>query len=179
MRGTVLLCARVGSNQRFIPRVQDKIGVRLLLEWVHPACAGHTGFGGSANRRWSGHPRMCGAYGQILVKRVMPCGSSPHVRGIQSDSCGVRHPLRFIPACAGHTALQKRCKRGDAVHPRMCGAYFSLPSSPPERFGSSPHVRGILQHIEMVKPETTTYCGLRCARDLVCQRAAGSSTYPS
>ena len=92
-----------------------------------PACAGNS-------RRWSrelkGKP-----------------GSSPRVRGTPAW-----HPLgynrrRFIPACAGNSAQVSQTDSHWAVHPRVCGELLALAVPAPPSPGSSPRVRGTLEHI--------------------------------
>ena len=73
-------------------------------------------------------------------------GSSPHVRGARR----LRH-VRFqsagiIPACAGSTPCRSTacCPKRD--HPRMCGEHLMRALALSLKSGSSPHVRGALNH---------------------------------
>ncbi len=110
------------------------------------------------------HPRMRGEHTSKHAIRPasQSTGSSPHARGTRAIVLGEGGPsdaksLRFIPACAGNTALS-RCAALDrfipacagntrraavttvAVHPRMRGEHAARRR--PRCRGSSPHARG-------------------------------------
>ena len=71
-------------------------------------------------------------------------GSSPHVRGFETD-LAVRNRIKgFIPACAGFWLVQATVLRREKVHPRMCGVLCPFPNRHQPREGSSPHVRGFV-----------------------------------
>ena len=70
--------------------------------------------------RWV-HPRMCGvlAVGDGVIAEKE--GSSPHVRGFDTDNAEIMPGLGFIPACAGFCIAGTAEDRLAEVHPRMCG----------------------------------------------------------
>ena len=100
-----------------------------LLEAVRfiPTYVGHTCrcCPGPATR--SVHPHIRGAYCLAPRKRVRSLGSSPHTWGILFRRVQQRQHLRFIPTYVGHTKLQDKADRKDAVHPHIRGAYSLLP----------------------------------------------------
>ena len=49
------------------------------------------------------HPRGCGEHGMIMGPTALLAGSSPRVRGTQTDIALITALLRFIPAGAGNT----------------------------------------------------------------------------
>jgi len=49
---------------------------------------------------------------------------------------------RFIPACAGNSALKEFVARAVAVHPRVCGEQGVIERFRDVKIGSSPRVRG-------------------------------------
>ena len=70
---------------------------------IIPACAGSTWRGLPPTVDERDHPRMCGEH--LLAVKVwrLHLGSSPHVRGAQSDGDYSRAMGGIIPACAGST----------------------------------------------------------------------------
>ena len=84
----------------------------------------------------------------ILIWRVFVppnqnrCGSSPRVRGTPTDAGESGERVRFIPACAGNTALVPIWSLPVAVHPRVCGEHSAGMGRSPCSHGSSPRVRG-------------------------------------
>ena len=50
--------------------------------------------------------------------------------------------IRFIPACAGNTPLDKRGQGVATVHPRVCGEHVLAVKASLQTRGSSPRVRG-------------------------------------
>ena len=154
---------------------------------VHPRVRGeHPGCVDQLRRRHAVHPRVRGE--QLASARrcrtLDRSGSSPRARGTlraggQSNAIAPVHPRvrgervttinaidlqqRFIPACAGNTALPSRClsqsKRfipacaGNtldsisapghwSVHPRVCGEHAARQRSCSNTCGSSPRARG-------------------------------------
>ena len=69
-------------------------------------------------------------------------GSSPRVRGADVRVPGGRALLGIIPACAGSRRHQSTEAWQDRDHPRVCGEQHPSASSPRQRLGSSPRVRG-------------------------------------
>ena len=78
------------------------------------------------------------------IKAVLTGGSSPRVRGTRGGNIQGRAIFRFIPACAGNTAADPRCRTGYPVHPRVCGEHAVPASDVVLTSGSSPRVRGTL-----------------------------------
>ena len=88
------------------------------------------------------HPRSCGANSTASFLRTKPRGSSPLVRGQQTEPMKKTIALRIIPARAGPTEGTHEKDHRTADHPRSCGA--NLPVNKPvyHGYGSSPLVRG-------------------------------------
>ena len=125
VRGTVLRSQCGKPQSRFIP-----------------ACAGNRTRSCGQFPPRAVHPRVCGEqsiWRQILSKSI---GSSPRVRGTGAISHHRDVPSRFIPACAGNSALSKRSGVPISVHPRVCGEQQFTPPSRAIHAGSSPRVRG-------------------------------------
>ena len=88
------------------------------------------------------HPRVCGEQTRVHWEHNLIVGSSPRVRGTASGHLDRNRIFRFIPACAGNSALSGLTIDKAPVHPRVCGE-----QSLPEQWqsgdrGSSPRVRG-------------------------------------
>ena len=125
VRGTVDLVEAFGCSDRFIP-----------------ACAGNRLYGHSREGANSVHPRVCGEQRCPNNQTTKFSGSSPRVRGTASSCyCGI-FPRRFIPACAGNSALGQPPLAGNTVHPRVCGEQAPAAAVPQAPRGSSPRVRG-------------------------------------
>ena len=95
---------RQGSS----PRVRGKpCGAALgeLHRGLIPACAGKTLRATSLSRRKRAHPRVCGENEEALAHRDRGSGSSPRVRGKQTERRNHQREQRLIPACAGKTGL--------------------------------------------------------------------------
>ena len=88
------------------------------------------------------HPRSCGANPLRVKVSSEACGSSPLVRGQQSNPSRLVCRSRIIPARAGPTALQQCALLADADHPRSCGANETNRTAKNISNGSSPLVRG-------------------------------------
>ena len=76
----------------------------------------HAGFTTPPRRRappGSDHPRTRGVYRRISAAQVIPSGSSPHTRGLQTPARVPHHLGGIIPAHAGFTTMagikQDRC----------------------------------------------------------------------
>ncbi len=88
------------------PRVR---GTRFPGKWssppvrIIPAGAGHTGSDWARRTQCADHPRGCGAH--VIKGRAspLPVGSSPRVRGTQTQWLSAFCVPRIIPAGAGHT----------------------------------------------------------------------------
>ena len=115
---------------------------------IIPACAGSTlSLSTTQALRWD-HPRMCGEHDSRPSSFGIWPGSSPHVRGARRVCHGASIGHGIIPACAGSTSTQSNRMEQNGDHPRMCGEHPSPPRRTHGHRGSSPHVRGALQHRE-------------------------------
>ena len=129
-RGTPRSSRRAASQVRFIPacagntsRLSTDASPRFI-----PACAGNTTSivrrmrprpGSSPHARGTPrptrrrrrarpvHPRMRGEHATSALLRRRRFGSSPHARGTRPRARRVEPVLRFIPACAGNTAIRR------------------------------------------------------------------------
>ena len=108
-----------------------------------PACAGNTITRYDWRYTATVHPRVRGEYKGEIGPDDIPGGSSPRARGIPHVTLAQLRKGRFIPACAGNTAL--RCARIAqlSVHPRVRGEYGQARCRPALAPGSSPRARGI------------------------------------
>ena len=128
------------------PRVRGTpaaAGPDLAAHRFIPACAGnsyavHRGQSPGA----SVHPRVCGELRMHLDQDVASAGSSPRVRGTLLVGASRLETSRFIPACAGNSALHYQRSLKSAVHPRVCGELSFGICKPNALTGSSPRVRG-------------------------------------
>ena len=119
----------------------DQYGNNAIHRFI-PACAGNSIAVHCQARFTAVHPRVCGEQPIIVPKAYLAIGSSPRVRGTEV----LRDPPvtagRFIPACAGNSALTPADLLCQSVHPRVCGEqtfqFFTSQTAP----GSSPRVRG-------------------------------------
>ena len=85
---------------------------------------------------------MCGEHNSANSVKLRFLGSSPRVRGTRRYIARRRRLLRFIPACAGNTALPAIAKWPLPVHPRVCGEHRHSIKVELMPTGSSPRVRG-------------------------------------
>ena len=88
------------------------------------------------------HPRRCGENLLWLVSQVLPCGSSPQVRGKRIRKNVVNCWGRLIPAGAGKTSRYVDILSVLPAHPRRCGENALCYLSHRRAAGSSPQVRG-------------------------------------
>ena len=107
-----------------------------------PACAGNRIPARNRSSVAPVHPRVCGEQRTAPDAMKFTSGSSPRVRGTGVVVVAVHGVSRFIPACAGNSALATLLMRDPSVHPRVCGEQESRKSSRFETDGSSPRVRG-------------------------------------
>ena len=70
---------------------------------IIPAHAGSTGPVAPVSPLGPDHPRTCGEHSTMVPLGTESVGSSPHMRGAQSDSACGRQRVRIIPAHAGST----------------------------------------------------------------------------
>ena len=127
-------------------------GTRIVFDWseydpgIIPAYAGNTWADSPFCPRGRDHPRVCGEHELTLFENGLALGSSPRMRGTPRVSTPVPIFVGIIPAYAGNTASRRgHCRRiGD--HPRVCGEHPYRIIPIPEDMGSSPRMRGTLQH---------------------------------
>ena len=77
-----------------------------------------------------------------MLSVCKPRGSSPRVRGTVSIPKSKASSIRFIPACAGNSIVEKSRAQRSPVHPRVCGEQPETVSHANVHDGSSPRVRG-------------------------------------
>ena len=131
------------------PRVRGKLythAVHVHAARIIPARAGQTVELLEAKAPRTDHPRACGANPSDRGSRVWCPGSSPRVRGKHGYRLGHLGHGRIIPARAGQTAAHVYDIRKGADHPRACGANDVSPRDGGASDGSSPRVRGKLEH---------------------------------
>ena len=135
------LAVATGSSPR-VRGTADRTHIpRIQLRFI-PACAGNR----DKSIIWAAsvavHPRVCGEQIQHGDGQARSGGSSPRVRG----TALVRHHQfsrsRFIPACAGNSAVWGALMVPIAVHPRVCGEQDKPFDYFYQSLGSSPRVRG-------------------------------------
>ncbi len=95
------------------------------------------------------HPRGCGEHDFLQQCLLHLHGSSPRVRGTRDHSRLIVHLARFIPAGAGNTRRPRQDRGRPAVHPRGCGEHRLMIPAGFRTDGSSPRVRGTLEHFKL------------------------------
>ena len=127
----------------------------LIVGWslgIIPAHAGNTRPKMAGLLAHQDHPRSCGEYFGKIGEAVDRVGSSPLMRGILFSSASARPYSRIIPAHAGNTKIS-HCKQPLVQdHPRSCGEYNSNEQPVELQPGSSPLMRGIHPHINILNP---------------------------
>ena len=86
-----------------------------------PACAGNSSTSPAPALYGAVHPRVCGEQTDADNLGNVSGGSSPRVRGTETQSEHDRKYVRFIPACAGNRLTRTISAMFLAVHPRVCG----------------------------------------------------------
>ena len=101
-----------------------------------PACAGNASLQWPFGLSLSVHPRMRGERARTCAPVAACRGSSPHARGTRILRGLGLFLGRFIPACAGNAAAERRSRSGKPVHPRMRGERWEFGQMPalPARF---------------------------------------------
>ena len=131
------------------PRVRGTLirgAVQVIDGRFIPACAGNATGEIVGTLNGSVHPRVCGERLKRSLCWHPRSGSSPRVRGtlingMDHDTCA-----RFIPACAGNAKVKQLRVAELSVHPRVCGEREIPPGMIWTQDGSSPRVRGTLEH---------------------------------
>ncbi len=116
-----------------------------------PACAGNTVARNQFCLPIMVHPRVCGEHVRSNPRCQKSSGSSPRVRGTRKNPRHADENGRFIPACAGNTALGNPLATAAAVHPRVCGEHKVCISHSTLISGSSPRVRGTHKIVSEIK----------------------------
>ena len=110
-----------------------------------PACAGNSIVAPVFATSPAVHPRVCGEQGIRPNRWVRIAGSSPRVRGTESELYHRGLQRRFIPACAGNRTGGEGSISRNTVHPRVCGEQFRRVIVTLLSVGSSPRVRGTVE----------------------------------
>ena len=127
------------------PRVRGTVrGVKWYPAQMRfiPACAGNRRGYRRRHPKNAVHPRVCGEQNCTICSSWDNGGSSPRVRGTETQESGHNQYPRFIPAYAGNSVTAKRPAEPPPVHPRVCGEQLDGPGRPGYLTGSSPRVRG-------------------------------------
>ena len=112
-----------------------------------PACAGKTFIHADCLVYERAHPRVCGENALPTLQGAGRRGSSPRVRGKQSNIRRYGRRLRLIPACAGKTRVFLLSFIDPGAHPRVCGENGTQWVPTLVSLGSSPRVRGKLWRV--------------------------------
>ena len=127
------------------PQVRGTLCVGTIADLLGrfiPAGTGNSFISNASLAINSVHPRR---YGELFLYSTLSfnsCGSSPQVRGTQSDSVQSMLSPRFIPAGTGNSTIQSTGECCTAVHPRRYGELLHAANATPFYIGSSPQVRG-------------------------------------
>ena len=121
-----------------------------------PTYAGNTGVFLSVGFGVGAHPHVCGEHTKRHGGFAPGEGSSPRMRG----TLGVRQLVvavsGLIPTYAGNTRKRRTAQEAVGAHPHVCGEHPSKTSLIPLPTGSSPRMRGTLQHLYLLM----IWCGL-------------------
>ena len=111
---------------------------------IIPAYAGSTFKNGIHAIGQADHPRVCGEH--VIIRKDDPDfeGSSPRMRGAQSQATACGTLTRIIPAYAGSTAYNEISGTTAKDHPRVCGEHSACFAASGVDEGSSPRMRGAL-----------------------------------
>ena len=131
---------------RVHPRVcgEARVAARVFIARLGsiPACAGKPA-SAAPGPDWAGvHPRVCGEARRVCAERSGAWGPSPRVRGSPPRGSARSPRAGSIPACAGKPGPAHRRRRGQGVHPRVCGEARSSRPARSRATGPSPRVRG-------------------------------------
>ena len=132
---------RSGSSPRVRGTGWFVVQVDLCRRFI-PACAGNRLSRIRGIRYSAVHPRVCGEQSGLVEQNLFSGGSSPRVRGTARWPMARWPSCRFIPACAGNSAVPASGRSPVPVHPRVCGEQPLFDSNASGSNGSSPRVRG-------------------------------------
>ena len=88
------------------------------------------------------HPRIRGEHRNVVLRRVVEHGSSPHTRGALVAVRCEHERNGIIPAYAGSTRTCPPAGRPGSDHPRIRGEHRKKQVAISVNTGSSPHTRG-------------------------------------
>ena len=114
------------------------------LRRIIPADAGNTYRYQRKKQPSKDHPRGCGEHGAADMIRHIGSGSSPRMRGTQTEDYRFTPVIRIIPADAGNTIPVDNRPDFKGDHPRGCGEHLKAPSTLCLLPGSSQRMRGTL-----------------------------------
>ncbi len=117
---------------------------------IIPARAGFTLASGSPPAGPRDHPRTRGVYRVRELGDASVPGSSPHARGLLRLDVVIVAKARIIPARAGFTWSVRIMALRLRDHPRTRGVYVSADVASRDADGSSPHARGLHEHVSYV-----------------------------
>ena len=109
---------------------------------VIPAWAGNIKSYEAVATNLSGHPRMGGEHGRLMIAEISGYGSSPHGRGTSGGRRQAVARRRVIPAWAGNMKCWSVKRELATGHPRMGGEHRNEVQNAVYSAGSSPHGRG-------------------------------------
>ena len=109
---------------------------------IIPAHAGSTAASRRRHNRWQDHPRACGEHESYAMEGAVQKGSSPRMRGAQSEHEPCARQRGIIPAHAGSTIRARAMCTTARDHPRACGEHNPSTSHVHDSEGSSPRMRG-------------------------------------
>ena len=116
-------------------------------DWgIIPAYAGNTHGIGCRASAGRDHPRVCGEHVFADSHIEDAAGSSPRMRGTLTAIHCAAELIGIIPAYAGNTFRLSRVVAWHGDHPRVCGEHDMQNAFIRPIQGSSPRMRGTLQH---------------------------------
>ena len=133
------------------PRMRGSLSSCLIVSYLSgiiPAHAGLTPLPWLSIYGTRDHPRACGAHHTIFNLCFNDMGSSPRMRGSRPSALSAASPCGIIPAHAGLTLEEALDLAALRDHPRACGAHAQMIIQLTIAEGSSPRMRGSLEHIE-------------------------------
>ena len=119
------------------------------------------------------HPRVCGERNAAPTEAEQKSGSSPRVWGTREQGETALFADRFIPACVGNACGACAGKRGNPVHPRVCGERRPGTARAHAVRGSSPRVWGTRRCGRTASAERTVHPRVCGERAMAHSRIAG------
>ena len=134
-----------GSSPR-MRGAHDFFGCDIFDVGIIPAYAGSTRTRTSATGSPRDHPRVCGEHADGQAVAASATGSSPRMRGALLRDRVWPVGRGIIPAYAGSTTPALCVPMSLRDHPRVCGEHWYSTSQHRRYEGSSPRMRGALDH---------------------------------